>query len=252
MFIVDKLYSRNDIYNLLSVPENRRQGSWNTGYTQYNGEYYVFVNISTMGRTGHDYNNHWENDLLYWRGKTQSKITQPAIRNMISREYKVHIFTRNDSKNIYFTYQGLGVAERVEDTSPVTVYWKFENQDKNMYLYDETLNHESNTYTEGSIKEVVVNIYERNIQARKQCIQHYGCKCIICGMDFSEIYGEIGEGFIHIHHLKQLSEISQEYEVDPIKDLRPVCPNCHAMLHKSNVPYSIEEMKKIISKNKRI
>ncbi len=36
----------------------------------------------------------------------------------------------------------------------------------------------------------------------------------------------MGEGFIHVHHLKPLSEVGYEYRVDPIRDLRPVCPNC--------------------------
>lgn len=248
MFIVDKLYSRQDIYDILSVPVEKRKGSWNTGYRQYNGEYYVFVNINTMGRTGHNYNNHWENNLLYWRAKNGSKITDLSIKNMISTSYKVHIFTRTDSKNTYFIYQGLGIPERVEDTSPVTVYWRFENDYKNIYdEYDEIVNE---TYIEGTVRERFINIYERNRQARIECIKYYGCRCIICGIDFKEIYGEIGEGFIHVHHLKQLSDINNEYEVDPINDLRPVCPNCHTMLHKRRVPYSIEEMKKIIEKNK--
>jgi 5-methylcytosine-specific restriction enzyme A len=55
--------------------------------------------------------------------------------------------------------------------------------------------------------------------------------------------GDIGKGFIHVHHLTQLSDIGQGYEVDPVKDLRPVCPNCHAMLHKKNPPYTIDEIK---------
>jgi|ERR1700734_3962751 len=49
-------------------------------------------------------------------------------------------------------------------------------------------------------------------------------------------------GFIHVHHLRQLSDIRKEYLVDPIKDLRPVCPNCHAVLHLRNPAYSIEDV----------
>lgn len=60
----------------------------------------------------------------------------------------------------------------------------------------------------------------------------------------------IGEGFINVHHLKSLSEISQEYALDPIKDLRPVCPNCHAMLHRNKPAYTIEQLKDIILKTR--
>lgn len=95
---------------------------------------------------------------------------------------------------------------------------------------------------EGKTRKVSVNIYERNPIARQQCIDHYGCKCFICDFDFKAVYGELGEGFIHVHHLVEISTIGKQYSVDPIKDLRPVCPNCHAMLHKTKPALSIEEV----------
>jgi 5-methylcytosine-specific restriction protein A len=85
---------------------------------------------------------------------------------------------------------------------------------------------------EGLIKTVRVNRYERNKEARDKCIEYHGKKCSICGFDFEKVYGELGKGFIHVHHIKPLSEIDKEYKVDYKKDLIPVCPNCHAMLHK--------------------
>lgn len=103
-------------------------------------------------------------------------------------------------------------------------------------------------YNEGAINKITVNHYERNPKARQICIEHYGMNCSVCDFNFEEKYGEIGEGFIHVHHLKPLSKIGREYELKPIDDLRPVCPNCHAMLHKSKPPYSIEELKGIINK----
>lgn len=97
---------------------------------------------------------------------------------------------------------------------------------------------------EGMKKTVLVNSYERNQIARMKCIEHYGVQCVVCGFDFEKVYGDIGKGFIHVHHLTQLSDIGQGYEVNPVKDLRPVCPNCHAMLHKKNPPYAIDELKR--------
>ena len=102
---------------------------------------------------------------------------------------------------------------------------------------------------EGAKREVFVNSYERNPKARQACINHFGLNCSVCEFNFKERYGERGKDFIHVHHLKQLSSINEEYEVDPINDLCPVCPNCHAMLHMTNPPCSIEELKKIIQKN---
>lgn len=103
-------------------------------------------------------------------------------------------------------------------------------------------------FFEGATKQVSINVYERDPQARIVCIQHYGIQCSVCGFDFEKVYGELGEGFIHVHHLKSISEIGKKYEVDPIKDLRPVCPNCHAMIHKRKPAYTIEELKTIIAK----
>lgn len=100
---------------------------------------------------------------------------------------------------------------------------------------------------EGSIRQIKVNAYERNNQARKKCIEYYGTGCYVCGFNFEDIFGDIGTGFIHVHHLIPLSEINQEYEVDPIKDLRPVCPNCHAMIHRKNPPFTIEEIKNLLN-----
>ncbi|MCB9186227.1 MAG: HNH endonuclease [Flavobacteriales bacterium] len=101
--------------------------------------------------------------------------------------------------------------------------------------------------TEGAKKTIVVNVYERSSQARNACIKHWGTDCCVCGIDFGSKYGEIGKGFIHIHHLTPLSSIEKDYEINPIEDLRPVCPNCHAMLHKENPPLSIEALKNLIN-----
>jgi predicted HNH restriction endonuclease len=94
-----------------------------------------------------------------------------------------------------------------------------------------------------------VNSYERNPAARRACIAHYGTGCSVCGFNFGQVYGDLGEGYIHVHHLRDLATIGTEYEVDPIADLRPVCPNCHAMLHRETPAMSIEELKEIIEQS---
>ena len=72
--------------------------------------------------------------------------------------------------------------------------------------------------------------FERNQKAREECLKYYGCKCSVCGFDFEKEYGEIGRGFIEVHHIVPLSSIRDEYIVDPISDLRPLCSNCHSMV----------------------
>jgi 5-methylcytosine-specific restriction enzyme A len=98
------------------------------------------------------------------------------------------------------------------------------------------------TLEEGKLKTISVNAYERNPLARKKCMEHYGVECQVCELNFEALYGEVGRDFIHVRHLKPLNEIQENYEVDPIKDLIPVCPNCHAMLHrKENGVYLTKE-----------
>jgi len=102
-----------------------------------------------------------------------------------------------------------------------------------------------NRYVEGATKKISINVYERNTAARNKCIEHYGDSCTICDFNFGNVFGELGQGYIHVHHLKPLSEIGESYNLDPINDLRPVCPNCHSMLHRQVPALSIETLLKL-------
>ncbi|MBZ5644377.1 MAG: hypothetical protein LAO19_16600 [Acidobacteriia bacterium] len=104
-------------------------------------------------------------------------------------------------------------------------------------------------FLEGATRKVLVNAFERDPRACQRCIDVYGTNCFICGFSFGSVYGKVAEGFIHVHHLRELAEIRKEYLVDPIRDLRPVCPNCHAVLHCRKPAYSIEEVKKFLKVN---
>ena len=104
---------------------------------------------------------------------------------------------------------------------------------------------------EGAKKVITINAYERSREARARCLQIHGFWCSVCMFDFEETYGEIGKGFIHVHHLVPLAQIREEYEVDGAKDLRPVCPNCHAMLHVTDPPFTIEELRQRIKTTKQ-
>ena len=100
------------------------------------------------------------------------------------------------------------------------------------------------TFIEGQVKAVTVNAFERNQVARSKCIAHHGLACSVCRMTFESVYGKIGAGYIHVHHLVSIAAIGREYAVDPVRDLRPVCANCHAMLHTKSPPLSIEELRR--------
>ncbi len=154
------------------------------------------------------------------------------------------IVLKDEYRNL-FTADELEEAQRRINTVPDYAWRKPIDPSHN--FFGEIDNNE--IFTEGSIKQVTVNIYERNSAARKKCLEKHGFQCKVCRISFEEIYGDIGKGFIHVHHIKPLAGITKKYELNPIKDLVPVCPNCHAMLHTSNPPLSIEELRNILNKS---
>jgi len=123
-----------------------------------------------------------------------------------------------------------------------------EKFDGNVLIAEEIPDEKLKDLIEGAKKQITVNAYERNQKARRLCLQKYGYKCCVCGFDFEEFYGDIGIGYIEVHHIKPLNEISKEYIVDPFNDLRPICPNCHSMVHKGNI--TVESLKDIIKKKR--
>lgn len=101
-------------------------------------------------------------------------------------------------------------------------------------------------YYEGAATRISVNRYERDLKARERCIEKFGYCCVICKTMMSDRYGAAAKGLIHVHHLRPLSMQQLRRKVDPIKDLRPVCPNCHAVVHLRNPPFSISDVKKML------
>lgn len=122
------------------------------------------------------------------------------------------------------------------------------NTQRKFWVLNDDLNTKySDVYYEGTMQQVLVNKYERNPIARKKCIEKHGCICQVCGMDFAKVYGELGTGFIHVHHIVPIStQKGKNHKIDAENSLVPVCPNCHAMLHKGKL--SIEELKEILGK----
>ena len=105
-------------------------------------------------------------------------------------------------------------------------------------------------HKEGARYSVTSTAIERNPASREKCIQYYGAVCMACGFDFESTYGKIGKGYIHVHHRIDLALQKGVHTVDPVKDLIPLCPNCHAMIHKETPAMEVEELKSVLRKNK--
>jgi len=250
LFTVNKVYSRRDIYEILNVPSKRQKGEWNNGYREYNGNIFIFSNIQVPGRTGHDYENRWEEDLFHWEAKTTSDLRQPLIQKMISGQagQKILLFTRRENR-APFTYEGTMLPYRVFDSNPVKIIWRYEDDPRQQFADSHLFATESEPLYEGEAKSTRVDKYERNPEARRMCIKHFGCYCNVCEFDFQLTYGELGEGYIHVHHKIPISKIGKSYQINPIEDLIPLCPNCHSMVHRKKELLSPEELKQILLDN---
>lgn len=105
----------------------------------------------------------------------------------------------------------------------------------------------SQVFVEGATVQQTYDKRERNPQARKDCIDKKGCKCLVCGFDFEAVYGQVGRNYIEVHHLRPISQTDDEHEVTA-EDLVPLCANCHAMAHRrSPEPFTPEELKAFLT-----
>jgi hypothetical protein len=158
----------------------------------------------------------------------------------IAARSPIHTTTRNDHSPDLVNF----ISQMVKIPLPQPTYIGASEQP---FLYpDEIADQE--TFGEGTTIRVLVNRYERNRAARTRCIEHHGADCIACGISFGDYYGSHISGFIHVHHLTPLGSTREQRTVDPIRDLRPVCPNCHAVIHSSNPPLTVDQVRSLIKR----
>lgn len=99
---------------------------------------------------------------------------------------------------------------------------------------------------EGAVAQVSTTRYERSAKNRAMCIAAHGTSCAVCGFDFERVYGPFAAGYIEVHHKTPVSQMDGEQKIDPVRDLVPLCPNCHAAVHLKNPPLMPEELKTIM------
>lgn len=156
---------------------------------------------------------------------------------------KGYIIFQNDEE--LRSYPGVKVTEHINVRHLISTlpdYVSFNDSGRTYFIPEEIVEHHQ--FKEGSIDRIMVNRYERNPDARKACLKHYGYTCVVCKKSMEQTYGPEAATFVHVHHLVPLSEIGGDYCLDPIRDLRPVCPNCHAFIHLFDPPLDIEQARK--------
>ena len=193
---------------------------------------------------------HWsnENKDIYRVSIELEILLNPSSEPILTFEY---LNSEALSKQNWLS-QASGISIRKDIAEELEKVW-FEFLQKNNLKQNYFLEYDNSipTYVEGSAIEITQTRYERNPHARKECLNFHGFSCKICDFNFEKYYGNLGYKYIHVHHITPISLNKKESIIDPIKDLIPVCPNCHAMLHKTNPPLSVEELKEIIYENEK-
>lgn len=217
--------------------------TWSWSFVNHDEKFVIFGawDTNTKNNRTEIFSKSWEYGAD--RKKSGFKQSLQHIRLIEEEEYSLFTFP------IIMAKDGEGGSAKIERLIKVLSQKNLLRVQNRWYATDGPpewpAESESETFLEGSTRTVIVNAYERDPVARKKCLQYYKPICQVCAFNFSANFGRLGADFMHVHHLVPLSSIRRAYRVDPIKDLRPVCPNCHAMLHKKKDVLSIEELKAI-------
>lgn len=204
--------------------------------------------------------------LIYFKGgsATATELTAPyglnkthfnslvgAMGKRIAKYFNIINLTKRDNGSIQW-WHVMFYGEHYKNLFIWELRPELKEAMKELGIESETIPEELNPnegkmLLEGATKTIIINAYERNREARDKCIKYYGYKCYVCEDDLTKKYGKMAKDFIHVHHELPLSQIGHSYVVDAIKDLKPVCPNCHAIIHRRNPQYTIKEIKNNLS-----
>lgn len=207
-----------------------------------------------------------DNEIL--AGRADTKFTQ-KVRNLMGSHYSTNGMAAHTNKDTsgYFTLTVQGV-EAVEKNKQFLAYL-FDNgyayekakslaskihavqgKKHKLYIYSE-----NDVVLEGRAETKTAKVKERSRKLREAAIQHYTVDgritCHVCGFDFAEKYGVHGAGYIQIHHENPIYQYSDDgfaaYIKEAVLDTKPVCANCHCMIHRNKSHMlTIEELRAII------
>lgn len=100
-------------------------------------------------------------------------------------------------------------------------------------------------HLEGQRYSVTSTAIERDRSAREKCLNRFGYSCQVCSLNFEDKYDETGKNYIHVHHRIDLAYREGVNVINPERDLVPLCPNCHAMVHTERPAISVEKLNSI-------
>ncbi len=207
-------------------------------------------------------------DLEILAGRKDDKFSQ-KVRNLKSHDtfekygfakYKNRLFSISPKGNQYLKenmdkleYLLLNDFRWDDLKAGLEIVQKSSEEKRKIEVFDENI-----MIQEGIKKLQKTKIYERSLKLRKVAIEHFtkdgDILCEACKFSYKKFYGEIGKGYIEIHHIKPIFKYEDE-ELDKtievaLKNVVPVCSNCHRMIHRKwKEPLKFDYLVKQIQNN---
>lgn len=213
-------------------------------------------------------------DVQILNNRNDTKFSQ-KVRNLVSHhnldQYnlgytnydssKGHIITQ---KGKYFLTKNIDAIEYLFDNdfnyndlkSSLDIITDETEHSKKILTYDE-----NEIISEGKMRNIITRKYERSSKLRSIACEHYSKNgliiCSACKFDFYSFYGEIGKGYIEMHHIKPIFKYEGQTEkafiLQALKNITPVCANCHRIIHRNKKSLvSIEELRNVIKTQKSL
>lgn len=165
------------------MPEEKRRGNWETGYNSYDGDLYIFCNIRSSGRSGHDYDNRWlDGDRFQWLAKGGTRVGQNQIQWMLIPTGNILLFTRDDNRQP-FTFQGYCKVDEYTDTTPVKIVWRV--QQTPTVAVRQLDEGEIDYSSENRLSEVMQR--QKQSAFRRLVLENFDRRCCISGISESNL-----------------------------------------------------------------
>ena len=190
-------------------------------------------------------------DLLILEGRNDDRFSQ-KVRNLKSHDTLVKSgFAEHTTGGFRLTEAGLAEARRRAASVEALAGFPLDASMSSLQDMDsgaEIVVLDENIVTEGQLHTRTDAYRSRSKQLRNAAVEHYArdgmIPCTACFFSFDLAYGNRGAGYIQIHHLEPLSfggerELTLE---EAITKVRPLCANCHVMVHRSDPWLSIESL----------
>lgn len=212
-------------------------------------------------------------DNVILAGRRDTKFTQ-KVRNLMGSHYETNgmMDLTDKDEDGYFTLTEAGEEYLAENEADLARL--FAGRSSGSLAYGDTVevaraldgNHgdrgalliysEDGAVSEGEVSTVQRKARQRSQRLREAAVRYYAREdgrivCAACGFDFQEFYGDLGEGYIQIHHERPLFQYEEEgietYLPAALRHVKPLCANCHCMIHRRRgAPLPVEELRALI------